>query len=289
MLTLSKRSLPVVQTPEQEKYPTLRTLEDARGSVDLEKIINLAALYTLGIDNSNDEHIARMGCWHPSSCGYCRRAQVLQFIRTPPTNKQGKRLKEIFEFGHHVHDIVQGRLAKLAPILAERGLNYEFQSEVGCDRETDQLFLELGIAGTADGIVRVWNDDFEQRGLVEVKSQSDDRHVLLLKMDTAYPNHLMQSHLYAWRFKLPIIWVFYVNKNNSKREIRPQLFEEEIFDSAILYFDECGSFVDRGELPPREESWFECSECVYRTLCNPLVLRSKRSKLTIPKTRIRRR
>lgn len=273
---------------KESEIPTLRSIEDDRGSVDLEKVLNLAALYVLGIDNSNDEHIARMGHWHPSSVGYCKRAQVMQYLRTPPTDKQTKRLKEIFGFGHAVHDLVQNRLATLGPLLLERGLNYEFRAEVPFDPETDELYRELNIGGTADGILRVWNPEFEQRGLVEIKSQSDDRHNELLAMKTAYPNHLGQSHIYAYRFDLPIIWVFYFNKNNSKREVRLQLFDQQIFEDALKYFVDCGDFVKRGELPPREESWFECKECVYRTVCAPSVLKSKHLQ-TLPTNEIRRR
>lgn len=275
--------------PQPKVPPTLRSIEDIRGSTDLDKVLDLAALYELGIDNSHDEHLARQGCWHPSSCGYCRRAQVLQFIRTPPTNRQSKRLKEIFEVGHHIHDIIQARFGKLGPILRARGLNYEFHKEVTYDPETDQLYLELDIGGTADGIVRLWNRDFEQRILLEAKSQGDDRHEKLLAMPTAWPNHLKQSHIYAYRFDLPLICVFYVNKNNQKRETRLQLFENKIFDEAILYFVECGDFVARGELPPREESWFECKECVYRKMCNPAVLRRKNTGLATIPAQIRRR
>jgi CRISPR/Cas system-associated exonuclease Cas4 (RecB family) len=276
---------------EQPEVPTLRSIDDLGPHVDLEKVLNLNAVYTLGIDNSNDEHSERMGHWHPSSVGYCKRSQVLQFIRTPPTDKQSKRIKEIFEFGHMVHDLVQKRLESLAPHMLKAGLNYEFQREVKFDPETDALFLDFGIGGTTDGILRVWGPYFEQRGIVEIKSQGDERHKELEKMGTAWPNHLMQSHLYAFRFDCPIIWVFYINKNNSKREVRLHLFDQEIFDAAIVYFDECGDFVRRGELPPREETYFECKECQYRTLCRPKILNggSKLAMPDVPKVGLRRR
>lgn len=269
--------------------PTLRTLDDLDKPIDLEDVMNLSALYELGIDDSNDEHAARMGCWHPSSCGYCRRAQVLAYTRTKPTDKQSKRAKAVFEIGHMYHRLVQDRLEALGPVLEKRGLHYEFQREVGFDPKTDQLFLELHIAGTADGIMRIWNDSFEQRGLVEIKSQNEKFHTALLSMSTAFPNHLMQAHLYAWRFKLPLIYVFYLNKSSAKREVKTQLFQHEVFDTAVQYFSECNDYVRRGELPPREDNYLECSDCVYRTMCNPPALRRKNTLPAAPLHQIRRK
>lgn len=272
------------------KIPTLRTIEDAKGFTDLDKVVNLAKLYELGIDNGHDEHNNRAGVWHPSSCGYCMRAQVLQYQKVAPTDRQSKYLKEIFEIGHLHHDVIQRRLASIGVAVKKHGLNYEFEKEVPYDPQSDQLFLEFGIGGTCDGLLRIWNAYFEQRGVLEAKSQSNDRHEKLQQMPSAWPTHLLQAHVYAYRFNVPLIWVFYTNKNNQKRDIRVQLYNEEIFDAALAYFVTAADFVERGELPPREESWFECKECVYRTLCQPAVLKKKRRSLpTVPTTGLRRR
>jgi hypothetical protein len=132
--------------------------------------------------------------------------------------------------------------------------------------------------------------DWEQHGVVEVKSINDKRFDALLKMTGVYPSNLMQAHLYAWRFQLPIIWVWYYCKDNSKREVRPFFFSTAIFDEALNYFVECGDFVTRGELPPREESYFECSDCVYRTMCGPKILaRKAAAHAAVPKMTIRRK
>ncbi len=275
---------------ERKRLPTLRTLEDAKGRVDIEDIFDLGRLYELGIDDSNDELTLRMGCWHPSSVGYCRRAQVMMYLRMPPTDRRRKHTLEIFEHGHMVHDIVQNRLKTLGPHMAQRGFHYSFEAEVGFDPETDELFIEHHIAGTCDGLLRIWNDSFEQLGVVEIKSQSDDRHEKLKKLQgRAWPNHLMQAHLYAYRYGAPIIWTFYTNKNDAKHEVPVHLFSEKVFLAAVRYFDECAGYVRRGELPPREESWLECSDCVYRTQCDPPKLRAKkREPVQIPRPRARR-
>ncbi len=187
MLTTRPKALPLV---DASGIPTLRSIEDVHGNVDLEKVVDLGKIYALAIDTSNDEHLERQGVWHPSSCGYCMRAEVLQFLRVPPTDEQSPEVKEIFEMGHLVHDLVQSKFERLAPHMKARGLNYMFQREVPYDPTADRLYLELGIGGTADGVVRIWNTLFEQRILLEAKSQSDDRHKKLLKMATAWPTHL---------------------------------------------------------------------------------------------------
>lgn len=283
MLTLPK---------EKKAPPSLRTLEDLSKTIDLEKVLDLAKLYELGIDDSHDEHIARMGVFHPSAAGTCRRREVLSFTYVQPTDRVSKKMKAIFEIGHAIHDLVQTRLEGLGPRLVRYGLQYEFQREVPYDPETDQLFLELSIGGTTDGLLRIWNAVFEQRGVVEIKSQSHDKHEEMakeaLKTGKALKPHLMQSHIYAWRFKLPLIWVFYYNKNNSKWQAIPHLFETQIFDDAIVWFAECLDYATRGELPPRDEAWFLCKECPYRTLCKPKILQQRNRLPSLPTLKLRR-
>jgi CRISPR/Cas system-associated exonuclease Cas4 (RecB family) len=167
------------------------------------------------------------------------------------------------------------------------GLEYEFIREVSFDPKTDKLFLELSIGGTADGLLRIWNTEFEQRSLLEVKSQSDERHNDMLKKQVAWPNHLQQAHLYAFRFDVPIIHTFYLNKNNCKREIYPSIFNHAIFDAALLYFAKCNDYVARGELPARQETWLECNSCEYRTMCKPKIVRKPRL-ATLPNKKLRR-
>ncbi len=83
--------------------------------------------------------------------------------------------------------------------------------------------------------------------------------------------------------------MFYFNKNNSKREVRTQRCSHEIVDNAIHYFEMCGDFVARGELPPREEDYLRCSDCRYRTMCKPETLKRKKALNSVPKVTLRRR
>ena len=280
MPTLAKR---------RPKIPTLRSLEDLKKAPDLERVFNLSVLYALTIDTSLQETIDRQGCFHPSAVGMCGRAQVFHFIRTPPTNRQSKRVKEIFKLGHVIHDVVQSALERVPEFVNKLGLQATFDREVPCDRETDALFLDYQIAGTCDGILRVWNDVFEQRGTVEIKSAGDEKFKEVKAQELAFENHLMQAHLYAFRFDTPIIWMFYYSKNNSLRDVKTMFFDHQIFDKAVTYFYELHGYVARGQIPPRQESYLECSDCVYRSLCDPLILKSKHTTPLLPKTLIRRK
>jgi CRISPR/Cas system-associated exonuclease Cas4 (RecB family) len=274
---------------KQPKIPTLRSLEDLKQSPDLEKVFNLSVLYALTIDTSLQETLDRQGCFHPSACGMCRRAQVFHFIRTPPTDRQSKRVKEIFKLGHVIHDVVQSALERVPQHVDQLGLQAEFQREVPCNRETDALYLDYQIAGTCDGILRLWNDTFEQRGTVEIKSSGDEKFKEVKEQAVGFKNHLMQAHLYAFRFDTPIIWMFYYSKNNSLRDVKSMFFDHQIFDEAVTFFYELQGFLARGQIPPRDESYLECGDCVYRSLCDPIVLKSKHSTPILPKTLIRRK
>jgi CRISPR/Cas system-associated exonuclease Cas4 (RecB family) len=269
--------------------PTLRSLDDAGPHVDLEKVFDISKLYALTIDTSVEESIARQGVWHPSSAGMCKRSQVLAFTRVKPTDRQSRQLKEIFKLGHVVHDIVQTALEKLPVAMQRYGVNVDVQREVPCNRETDRLFLDYGIAGTADNLVRLHNAAFEQRGVVEIKSIADERFKEVKKQESPLTKHLMQANLYAYRFDCPLVWMFYFNKNNSKRLGFTLLFDLVYFDLAVGYFQQCADFVRRGQLPPREEDYLECGDCLYRTLCDPVLLRSRTGMLQAPRNLIRRR
>ena len=277
-----------ISAPER-RVPTLRSIADLHQDIDPELLFDLSKMYGLDINPTSDEQIARQGVWHPSSCGYCKRKEVYQFIRTPPSDTHSKSLEEIFELGHMGHAIVQRRLERLVGAAKEHGLDYEFRREVGFDVESDVLYLELGVGGTCDGIALISGPDFEQRALVEIKTISGgDPWKRLIKRDRPIHHHLLQAHLYAYRFDLPIIFLFYVNKSTGKRKVFTLLYDAKIAEEAFAYFTDCNAYVARGELPSREESYYECKECPYRSLCKPDVLKRVKA-AALPKTRLRRR
>lgn len=274
-----------------ERPPSYRTIADIVGEPDTGSIIELMPLYRQMVDNSNAEHEKRAGHFHPSSVGYCKRANLYQYYRVPPSDKRSKEFIEITALGHLIHDRIQTNLEgivkdSLARSEVYRRAKVEFRREVPYDPKTDVLFQDLDIGGTCDGLLRITGPTWQQFGIVEIKSQNDEWFKRSQSQDGAHPDHLMQAHLYAFRFNAPIIWVWYFNKNNSKHELKPHFFDHEVFNNAVEYFAELNRFAEKRALPPREESFFECKECVYRTKCEPRVLKSKRASSAQPLTKL---
>ncbi len=231
-------------------------------------VFDLDSLYSKAIlSKKNDD--SRQGVFHPSAVGGCRRASVYEYIRAPFLEDPDEESQEIFELGHHIHDIIQSRLEHSTTIPGITNLNVEFTREVSYDAETDLLHRDMGIGGTTDGILRVWTPEWEQRGVLEAKSIATDGFDRLKGPDK---KHLMQAHLYCYRYDLPVMWIFYYNKNNSKRQIYSRVFDPKIFDEAVEYFAGLMDHVQLGTLPPRDESFYICPRCKYRDLCKPNVL-----------------
>lgn len=271
------------------KEITLRSISELRADYTVEQLADVNAYYTTAIDTDTAEHDARGGVFHPSSVGYCKRANVLQRIGTPATDRRSKSFKEIVTLGHAIHEIVQGRIRQLRETLLRHGINSEATIEAPCDRDKDELFLALGIAGTCDALLRLWTRKWEQLSVIEIKSQNEEWFKKVKILPRAFDDHLKQAHLYAYRFDAPIIWVWYYNKNNSKRELKPHFFDPVVYGEAVDYFVELDLHVQAGTFPERVNTWFECKECSYRTGCDPSVLRKSTGTTGLPLTQLRRK
>jgi len=105
--------------------------------------------------------------------------------------------------------------------------------------------------------------------VIEIKSISDGGFKALT---APMPEHLMQSHLYAYRFDCPIIYVWYFNKNNSDHSVYPEIFDWAVFNRAIEKLVRLNAHIDAGTVPEREESFMECKNCAFRDMCKPGVL-----------------
>lgn len=227
----------------------------------------------------------RSGVFHPSAIGFCGRRSVYEYLGYDAQNNFEEADLEIFDMGHSVHDLVQGKLTKLAAVLEPRGIQIEFQAEVSRP-DIDVLYDDLGCGGTTDGLLKIWKPlKWTQRSVLEIKSMKED---FFDQLKAPKEDHLMQAHLYAFRFDCPIIYFWYYNKNTSRRKVYPVVFDNEIFQAAIERLTSWKDFADRGELPPREESWYGCPRCSYNHHCKPATLSrmtSKRSKQAVSQIR----
>jgi len=215
----------------------------------------------------------RSGVFHPSAIGMCGRRSVYEYLGYNTENYLEEEDLEIFRMGHGVHDVVQGMLKDMETSSAIK-VKFTFEAEVPCDKETDTLYLDLGIAGTCDGLITIKGGLFEQRGVVEIKSSKDE---LWQQLTGPKQDHRMQAHLYAFRFDAPIIWYWYYNKNNSLRKIYTETFQQDVFKEAIARVQSWHEAMDKNELPEREESWYMCKRCSYQKHCKPAMLSKKHS------------
>jgi len=262
---------------------TATTLEHLPNLVGKEKLFfPLSKAYEMGVLARESDD--RSGVLHPSAVGMCARRGVYELLGYEARNKFSSETLEIFELGHKVHDIIQTRLREDVPralkaLRAELRTwdvsEYSFREEVSYDPETDELYLNYQIGGTCDGILEVSGDGWAQRGVVEIKSIAKSGFEKLTAT-SAKKDHLMQSHLYAYRFDCPIIWVVYYCKDNSQMRVYPVLFDEEIFEEAFHRMQMQYSHGQAKTLPDREESWFECKSCKYEHHCQPTILNRKR-------------
>ncbi len=272
------------------KESNLRSMLDLLDQTSPDEVVDLERLYLLSIENDTASSIAhRSGVLHPSGAGSCRRAAILSYRNVRPTNRRSKDFSELVDLGHMVHGHIQAKCHRLAEILKPHGVTFRFADEVPYNKETDDLFLYLRIGGTTDGVVEIETRQWMQRIILEVKSMGKtvkDQVVKLGSLD----KHLQQANLYAFRFDAPAIALWYYNKEDSKRIVKRHLFDKEIFAKAVEYFEELNKHIDAGTIPARDESWFECKECPYRTMCAPSVLRQQQGGVPpIPTKTLRRR
>jgi CRISPR/Cas system-associated exonuclease Cas4 (RecB family) len=217
----------------------------------------------------------RSGVFHPSSIGFCGRRSVYEYLSYDAQNNFDEWDLEIFDMGHGVHDLVQGKLAQLSKVLEPKGIKIEFTPELRRP-DIDVLHDDLGTGGTTDGLFKIWKPKvWTQRSILEVKSMKDEFWQQLKKPKD---DHRMQATLYAFRFNCPIIYFWYYNKNTSRRKVYTELFDREVFKAAVAKLAEWKDYADRGELPPREESWYGCPRCAYNHHCKPQATARQSSK-----------
>lgn len=249
------------------------TLEDAEG-LRPQDIFDLDDAYEV-VMRSLRRDTDRQGMFHPSAVMSCGRREVYGFTRAPMDDTMEPASQEIFDLGHGIHEIVGRRLEFVAAVMKAQRVGFEIRREVPFDRLTDALYVDFGIGGTTDAIVEIWADEWRQRGIIEVKSINKDN---FLKLQAPKINHLLQAHIYAYRFNCPVIYIWYYCKDNSRRKVYRSAFSQALFNQALAWFESLLVHADRGTLPDRNEDFFMCPQCEYREICKPPILTKLRLK-----------
>lgn len=248
---------------------TATTRDDASRIRKSSDIFDLEAAYVEWVDT--EAHDDRRGHFHPSAVGMCARRGVYEYTKTPREFMHSTNEMEIFRMGHAVHGIIQGILSDLDRVLTPKGIQYEFTPEIPFDPETDSLYQDFGIGGTADGLLKLTcpKEGWTQRAVLEVKSSKAE---LFSSIKGPKPDHQMQANLYAFRFDCPVIYYWYYNKNTSERKVFARPADDAVLEKAITRFAEQRAHVDAGTLPDREESYYMCPRCEYGHVCKPPTL-----------------
>lgn len=256
------------------------TIEDSK-RLSKSEIFDLEDAYVEAQANK-EKDADRQGVFHPSAVGGCGRRNVYEYVRADFLPHIEVASLEIFDLGHAIHDIIQSKLEKLGTL---DGVTFDFQTEVPYDPKTDSLYLDMHIGGTCDGVLSIEKaGEWVQRGVVEIKSINDANFNKVISKNEPKEEHLMQAHLYAYRFDAPIIWIWYYNKNNSKRKVFPSTFDPRIFEKATGTFGRLLEHAEAGTLPEKDENWYMCPRCEYRHICKPSVLSKVKRKRITPKT-----
>jgi len=263
---------------------TVVTIADAANIGDpRDEVFDLHLIYAKTVmsnPNRERECAERQGYFHPSALSMCARMNVYCARSEPFKINLGVAESERFAYGHGVHDRVQTVLDEVDRVAKDQGLIWSFAREVSCDKAKNRLFLDLRIGGTTDGLIEIEKpNEWKQRGVIEIKSMKDEYWE---KAKRPVEGHELQAHIYAFRFDCPIIWYWYFNKNTGKHRVFAKAFDWEILNKALTRLEMLNEHLDEGTLPDREESWYFCTYCEYRHVCDPDVTKPRKKRRNKP-------
>lgn len=205
--------------------------------------------------------------FHPSSFGGCARRLSYAFMGMIPTHRIDPKLRRTFSHGHAIHEMLQAAMGDIynGLLSGTKGYHATFTPEVSItDRD---LAKEWHIAGSADGVITIETDDYEEvaRVIYEAKSASESSWSGTGKPQ---PKHLMQATVYAKCLGADAILFEYYNKDKdvSKYFLVPP--DEASWEAVKSTLTEVIARANKGELMPGEHS-YECRTCPYYTECKP--------------------
>jgi CRISPR/Cas system-associated exonuclease Cas4 (RecB family) len=199
--------------------------------------------------NASDDPWRSSGYYSPSSLAYCARAMYYQRTEVEQRNCLEAQTRITFGVGHAVHDMLQSWLVEA---LGEDAV----EMEVVC---TDE---DLHIKGAADGLLEL--EHF--RKLLEIKTISAKGYADLSKPK---PEHVLQTHCYAYMLDTPLIDYIYVSKEwPHEIKVFSTFFDRVVWGKARDKLESIEACV-QAENPPPQEVGRGCWECKFRWHCEP--------------------
>jgi len=186
----------------------------------------------------------RMGVYHPSSLGKCKRNLYYDRTGVQPIRCNTIDQQVIFQMGHATHWWVQNLF---------KGFSKDFEDEVVARND------ELGIGGSCDGV-------FTAKGwILEIKSIGDSSFSSLVR---PIPEHVEQVHAYMVALRIPRAQLLYVNRNNGSRQRFRIFFSDKIWSKVLADIEEVEQAIEN-EQPPERKVDFFCRSCKFSYVCQP--------------------
>lgn len=235
--------------------------ETLKSLLDIEKSTR-SYLYSLN-EITQDRDID--GLFHPSSIGYCSRKMQYHYLCEPVIHKIPSATRSIFDLGHAIHDMLQHRLNK---VLDRKFKDSDIKVTLTVEESINntEFALEHHLAGSADGVIRLDEDDKTTTLIYEAKSISSKGWA---KLSSPLIKHRMQASIYAKCFGAEYILFEYFCKDNSRSKWYLIDLDEEALDTAMNQIEKVVRATERLTMVPREGSSFECSDCPYLETCQP--------------------
>jgi CRISPR/Cas system-associated exonuclease Cas4 (RecB family) len=207
------------------------------------------------------------GLFHPSGIGYCSRKLQYHYLTEQPIHKIAAATRSIFDMGHAVHDMLQARLRK---VLERRFKDLDVDVILTIEESitNTEFALEHELAGSADGVIRLFSEGGEKLTAVvyEAKSISSKGWA---KLRSPLIKHRMQASIYAKCVDAPLILFEYYCKDNSRSKWYLVDRDEEALDNAMRQVEKVSTATKKLKLVPREGSTYECQDCPYLESCLP--------------------
>ena len=181
---------------------------------------------------------------HPSEFTYskCDRRQVYRLLGYEAKPKISGHLRKVFDYGHSIHEVLQGALRAHHNIVIEQKVYHDDLNMVGsCD-------------GHLDGYV------------LEIKSKG---HKGLQKLTAPAPEHLEQATIYAAGLNCDKTSVVYVDKNTAEIVEFVSEFDHNLWYKIKERAKNLLYHRDTKSLPDGIDKKYKCKECPYLEYCHP--------------------
>lgn len=200
--------------------------------------------YLEGLSDLGEEKHRKDTKIHPSEFTYssCDKRQVYRLLGYEAKPKISAHLRRIFDYGHSIHEVIQGAIKAHNDIVIEQKVNHD----------------DLNMTGSCDGHLN--------NHVLEIKSKGSKG---LQSMSSPSKEHLEQATIYAAGLNCSKVSILYVDKNTADVVEFVSDFDKNIWYKIkeraknLLYHRDTKSF------PSGIDKKYKCKECPYLEYCHP--------------------